>query len=294
MAKRDDKKAAPQPKTVGEQLSKTILPKAAPVPAAAPAARPTPPAVPRSVKEAERSPVKSASPPRPTPVASKPVQSKGSGSAGVLFKPNQSKRTPNLGGPDTVAPNPADWAPPINKLNPKPVTPGGTPPNSGSNGSVSPTYAAAPEPQPIPVPPPPAREATTFAVKAPEVSLIQYNADTLPQELIADLIYEDVGGIEMINIARSDTINGQTVNYSLISNLSVINQVFNPNNILAGQIVYSSQLGQYALDISNKLADNIAYLDSDGNLIIEFTSIGPDELAEIEISANGTIYTIGA
>lgn len=152
--------------------------------------------------------------------------------------------------------------------------------------------SVAPSPAPPPAPPPPPAP-TTFAVKAPEVSLIQYNPDQLPQELITDLLYEDVGGIELINIARSDTINGQNVVYSLVSNLSVINQTFNPNNILAGQIVYSSQLGQYALDITSKLADNTAYLDNDGNLVIEFTSIGADEFAEIEISSNGTIYVIG-
>lgn len=278
----DSKKSGPPSRTVGEQLSKTTLPKVAPVPAPIPLKQAERTPAPRSVKEAER---QSAEGPKKSIPVTKPTPSKATTPVKKTVSAPKPTPRPVTAQPVTPASNIGEGI-----YNTLPIAV----PQAPSGGSTAPTYVAAPEPQPIPVPPPPAREATTFAVKSPEVSLIQYNPETLPQELITDLIYEDVGGIEMINIARSDTINGQAVNYSLVSNLSVINQVFNPNNILAGQIVYSSQLGQYALDIANKLADNIAYLDSDGNLIIEFTSIGADELAEIEISANGTIYTIGA
>lgn len=161
-----------------------------------------------------------------------------------------------------------------------------------------------PRPKPVapppPPPPPPPPGATTYAVKQPAPSLVQYQPDVLPQELITDLLFEDVGGQELINIARYDTIDGQNVEYALVRNLSVLNQSFNPNNILAGQIAYSSQLGQYSLDISSKIPqvseeypNGAAYLDADGNLVIEFISIGNDEYAEVEISSNGTIYKIG-
>jgi hypothetical protein len=142
-------------------------------------------------------------------------------------------------------------------------------------------------PSPITSPPPP---ATTYAVKQPSPSLVTYNAETLPQELIVDLLFEDVGGTELINISRHDTINGQNVVYSLVSNLSILNRSFNPNNILAGQISYS-QFSQYSLDIASKLVG--ISLDSSGNLVIEFSSIGNDEYAEIELSSDGTIYRIG-
>lgn len=149
----------------------------------------------------------------------------------------------------------------------------------------SPAPAATPPPAPIP---PPA--ATTYSVKQPDASLVKYHPDVLPQELITDLLFEDVGGSELINIARYDTINGQDVVYSLVKNLSILNRSFNPNNILAGQTA-SSQFGQYSLDIASKLQSS--YLDADGNLVIEFSSINNDEYAEIELSTNGTIYNIG-
>lgn len=162
------------------------------------------------------------------------------------------------------------------------------PRGDGEGGNVSysvSTPTATPPPAPIP---PPA--ATTYSVKQPDASLVQYHPDVLPQELITDLLFEDIGGSELINIARYDTINGQEVSYSLIRNLSILNRTFNPNNILAGQTA-SSQFGQYSLDIASKLGNS--YLDADGNLVIEFSSISDDEYAEIELSTNGTIYKIG-
>ena len=59
----------------------------------------------------------------------------------------------------------------------------------------------------------------------PEVGdLILFNNEAMPIELMTDLIFEDIGGHEIINIARTDTINGQTVIYQPIKNLTSIQQ----------------------------------------------------------------------
>ena len=177
---------------------------------------------------------------------------------------------------------------------PQPPSGGGGSGGGGNGGGTVESYSSAPASSapastpPAPVVPPPA--ANTYAVKQPSPSLVTYNAETLPQELIVDLLFEDVGGTELINVSRHDTINGQNVVYSLISNLSILNRSFNPNNILAGQISYS-QFSQYSLDIASKIMG--ISLDSSGNLVIEFSSIGNDEYAEIELSSDGTIYRIG-
>lgn len=164
--------------------------------------------------------------------------------------------------------------------------------------------AALNQPSPTPISVPASTTTsnpTTFSVKQPSPSLVQYDVNTLPQELIEDLLYEQVGGHELISMARHDTINGQNISYSLIKNLSIINQIFNPNNIVANQSSYTLKLGEYALDISNKIPDpgsndypnGVAYLDSDGNLVIELTSINQGELLEARITSDGTIYKIG-
>lgn len=172
---------------------------------------------------------------------------------------------------------------------------------SNNGGNVQPPPTPTPDygyiAPSISAPPP---DPTTFAVRQPAPSLVQYNIETLPQQVMEDLLYQQVGGQELINIARHDTIDGQNVIYSLISNLAILNKNFNPNNILAGQSSYNLQLKQYALDIADKLpyvSDDYpygaVYLNADGDLVIEFTSIDNDEIAEIEISTSGTIYRLG-
>ena len=46
-------------------------------------------------------------------------------------------------------------------------------------------------------------------VKSATPDIVLFNDDTVPIETMTDLIFEKIGGQELINIARSDTINGQ-------------------------------------------------------------------------------------
>jgi hypothetical protein len=215
-------------------------------------------------------------------MARKPPPRGSSGTYAPSFSGGGMINLPPIPAPQAYVPPPL--AGPPRTLKPSPIA---TPDPVTSTVSYASPPAPAPTP-PAPVVLPPA--ATTYAVKQPSPSLVTYNADTLPQELIIDLLFEDVGGTELINIARHDTINGQNVVYSLVSNLSILNRSFNPNNILAGQISYS-QFSQYSLDIASKLVG--ISLDANGSLVIEFSSIGNDEYAEIELSSDGTIYRIG-
>jgi len=52
------------------------------------------------------------------------------------------------------------------------------------------------------------------------IDTILYNDDSLPIEIMTDLIFENIGGQELINIARNDTVNGQTIIYQPIKNLT--------------------------------------------------------------------------
>jgi hypothetical protein len=76
-------------------------------------------------------------------------------------------------------------------------------------------------------PPPPPKTAP--------IDTILFDEEAVPIEIMSDMIFEDIGGHEIINIARNDTINGQTVTYQPIKNLSSIQQQYNPNNVLALQ-----------------------------------------------------------
>jgi hypothetical protein len=75
------------------------------------------------------------------------------------------------------------------------------------------------------------------SIKVATPDLIQIDEESLPIELITNLLFENVGGKELINISRNDIINGQRVSYNLIGNFSLVQRLYNPRNIfrLVGQ-----------------------------------------------------------
>jgi hypothetical protein len=69
------------------------------------------------------------------------------------------------------------------------------------------------------------------AVKPATPDLILFDDALVPIDFITDLLFEQIGGKEIITIARNDIINGQNVSYNLISNSSSLAQTYNTSNI---------------------------------------------------------------
>jgi LysM repeat protein len=158
---------------------------------------------------------------------------------------------------------------------------------------ASPSYVtySAPSQDPVfntPTPPP---------IKTSTPDIILFNEDILPDEIMADLIFENIGGQELISISRSDIVNGQKIIYQPIKNLSSIQQEYNPNNILGLQQTsdkyfagFSIKLEDKIPEVGNGLNGQNAYIESNGDLVIEFININPDEQIEVKITLSGTIY----
>lgn len=135
-------------------------------------------------------------------------------------------------------------------------------------------------------------------VKTAPIDTVLFNSDELPIEVMTDLIFENIGGQELINIARNDIINGQQVSYQPIKNLSSIQQQYNPNNIVSLQSTSDKYFANFPIKLENKIPDpgtgpnnSYVYLDSaTGNLVIEAVNLETDEQIEIEITVSGTIY----
>ena len=116
---------------------------------------------------------------------------------------------------------------------------------------------------------------------------------------MADLIFENIGGQELINIARNDTINGQNISYQPIKNIRSIQQSYNPNNILGLQKTsdkyfsgFSIRFDQKTPDVGNGLDGTNVYIDDFGSLVIEATGLNNDEQIEVQLVTDGTIYSI--
>jgi hypothetical protein len=150
-------------------------------------------------------------------------------------------------------------------------------------------------PAPLSRPPTP----STPPVKTATIDIILFDDDTVPINTMSDLIFENIGGRELINITRSDIVNGQKISYQPIKNLSSIQQRYNPNNILSLQQTADKYFAGFSIKLENKIPNegngpngkNIYFNDS-GDLVIEFININSDEQIETQITTGGTIYNI--
>jgi hypothetical protein len=161
-------------------------------------------------------------------------------------------------------------------VDPEPMTP-----------ATTPTTLAPVVSQPAPPP-----------VKTAPIDTVLFDDEGTPIEVMTDLIFENIGGHELINIARNDIVNGQQISYQPIKNLSSIQQQYNPNNILGLQSTSDKYFANFSIKLENKIPQpgtgpNGAhvYLDNNtGNMIIEAINLEVDEQIEVEITTSGTIY----
>lgn len=130
------------------------------------------------------------------------------------------------------------------------------------------------------------------------IDTILYNDDTLPIEIMTDLIFENIGGQELISIARNDTVNGQKIIYQPIKNLSTVQQQYNPNNIVSLQATSDKYFQNFSIKFDDKVPDQgtgpggaHVYIDPvTGDLVVEAINLQSDEQIELEITISGTIY----
>jgi hypothetical protein len=130
------------------------------------------------------------------------------------------------------------------------------------------------------------------------IDTILFNDDSVPVEIMADLIFENIGGQELINIARNDTVNGQTILYQPIKNLTAVQQQYNPNNIVSLQATSDKYFQNFSIKFDEKVpttgtgpGGSHVYIDPEtGELVVEAVNMSEDEQIEVEITISGTIY----
>lgn len=158
------------------------------------------------------------------------------------------------------------------------------------------------------------------SVKIATPDLILFSDETVPIEIMTDLIFEDIGGYELATISRHDLVNGQKVTYSPIKNLTDLYLQYNPNNILRLQSSdsYFKSLSLSILDhiptcgtgyditpveispgvinpdktkwIKTPNCESI-YIDPiTGDLVINLINLKENEQVEVDILTSGNIF----
>jgi hypothetical protein len=136
------------------------------------------------------------------------------------------------------------------------------------------------------------------AIKIATPSLLRLTNDTLDINSMTEVIFQDIGGHELINISRSDAINGQDIVYSIIKNLKNIMLDYNSNNIIKLQGTSERYFKNFSIGLEQKLPkkgtgpnEEIVYLEAlTGNLVINTINLEPGEQVEIEILNQGDIF----
>ena len=140
-------------------------------------------------------------------------------------------------------------------------------------------------------------------VKVATPELILFDASLVPIEVMSELLFESVGGQELINISRTDMLNGSDVLYQPIKNISSLQYQYNPQNILGLQNGSNTFFKNFTIKFEEKVPTvgngpdgRPVYIDQDtGNLVIDVVNLGLDEKIEVQIVSsgeilNGTIY----
>jgi hypothetical protein len=134
--------------------------------------------------------------------------------------------------------------------------------------------------------------------KTAPIDTILFDDQSISPEIMADLVFEDIGGHELLSISRNDIINGQPVSYSPIKNLGLVQQRYNPNNILGLQSTSDKYFANFAIKFDEKVplqgngvnGLNVYIEEATGDLIIETINMNSDEQIEVQVAINGTIY----
>jgi hypothetical protein len=138
--------------------------------------------------------------------------------------------------------------------------------------------------------------------KTPTRDVVTFVQSSFSAEGITNLLFEQIGGIELISMVRRDTVEGQNPYYTVISNLSNIKKEFDPTQIISRQKPNQSFFDIFAIDINTKIPNdlyleknnlsNFFYIDTNGDFIIELDNMLADEVVELEIAQGGTIKLV--
>ena len=195
---------------------------------------------------------------------------------------------------------PPPLAGPPRTLRPSPdIDTGGR--GGGGTGGGSPAPA---QPTPAPALPQykPDRRNLYSSVKMAPKDTIVFDESNVNVAQIEDLLFEDIGAIELANISRHDLIDGQNVSYSAIKNLSSLKRRFDPNNIISSSLSLQSFFSQFSIDLNSRIGTGkylnrtkgVPFLDTDTyEIYFYIDTLKTGEVVEVQFLSSGTIDEIG-
>ncbi len=140
------------------------------------------------------------------------------------------------------------------------------------------------------------------SIKAATPDLIVRDKNGQPIEYLTDLLYEQVGGQEILSISRADTINGQNVIYSPIKNIKNINSRYNSQNIFYLTGTWEEYFSNFALKLESHIPDSgsgpngeTVYIEqtssTTASLVIEFQDLPQGIDVEVQTAFSAELFS---
>lgn len=146
---------------------------------------------------------------------------------------------------------------------------------------------------------------STYTAPAPSLSLtpakdvVNFQTEPVSADALEQILFQQIGGHELVEISRRDTIDGQSPAYTLISNLSTITRELNPSLIIGAQSPFRFDADRYQVNLDDKIPNteylsnnsltSFFYIDVNGDLVIHLDNLEQDEEIEIEMANSGKI-----
>ena len=141
------------------------------------------------------------------------------------------------------------------------------------------------------------------AVKVASPDIVLIDQETLPVELLSKMIFEEIGGQQLLAVSRHDIVNGQQVVYRPISNIAQIAISYNPGNIISVQDPNKDIFGKFFIDLAKRIPafrevikKGIVFFDMNNEnieILVQNTAVGEEVEVQVLSSAeifNDTIY----
>jgi hypothetical protein len=135
-------------------------------------------------------------------------------------------------------------------------------------------------------------------VKSATPDIIIEDINSVPIELIERLIFESLGGQELLLLSRHDTVRGQEISYRPISNSRDIDFRYSSETILFATESFKNYFKNFSIFLEsvvpeldgNQYSPN-AYVEvASGDIILEFKDVRPEQQIESQTLSNASVF----
>lgn len=142
-------------------------------------------------------------------------------------------------------------------------------------------------------------EIVSLSSKPARPDIIIESPSSVPIEIMTDLLFEDIGGEEILSSSRHDLVNGSRQDYQQIANLGRVAREYSSLSIIPIQGTAPEIFSEYQIQLFDYLEDgehNVSVDENYGILIQISDKIGRAYQLEVEILPSedvfdDTIYT---